>query len=595
MKNNFKYLFKILIQYDFTILLLFMLCVLTEMLLPYIGILLPRFVIQAIITYADWNQWICILGIFGIGGGAVYIIDTLCNSRLKTHISVARNCCFGDMLNWKMMKIRYELLEQPHIQELCFRANMLFWSETSGVMGALTNMKSLLANFLVLAGMTVILAKLHFALPLVLFFSTALDIYLLKKAKEKEAALHPVNAEKEREKDYIDKTMRNIDYGRDIRIYHLAELLDNRYQRVSAEQESIVKKIQKQYRMAKLGTSLISIVRDIVVYGMLIFAVVNHLLGIDEFVMYLSCVTAYSGLFIHMVDEFLNIKQYLGFTEDFRKAMELEEDIQEKKPETQERIEHIHLSNVTYYYPDSNKPALNQVEFTIKRGEHIMIAGANGAGKTTLIKLLTGLYEPTEGKIEISTSDGKSVEIPKRYALFSTVMQKIYQYAFSVEENVAFKESGKCDSVRVREALENAGLIEVIDKLPKGMNTNLRKDFDPEGVELSGGQAQLLALARTLYKDAPIVVLDEPTASLDPIAEAELYGAFQRLFPDKICIFISHRLSSAVFCDRVILMENGEIISSGTHEELLKTSELYEKMWEAQSRPYKRKQESGNG
>lgn len=590
MKTNFGYIAKILYKFDRIIFILFALCILIEMALPYVGILLPKFVIQGIVGGAGIDWWMKIFLVFGIGGTALYLTDRVCGQGFKAHMTAARNGCFGDMLNNKMMKIQYKMLEQPEIQELCFRANMLFWSENSGVMGVFNSLKNLIAGVLSLIILVGIISQFGLILPPLLVLLTLLDIYLMNTAKKNEIEQQPVSAEKEREKAYIDKTIRDINCGRDIRIYNLSGWLRVWYERIGREQGEVYRKVQGGYRRARLGTAGVSFLRDAAIYGLLIFLVMEHRLGIDDFVLYLSCSSSFTSTFIKIIDEFMDVKKFLVFTEDFRRVMELEEDGQKRGRGDKDIVETICLKNINYKYPNTRRPALENINLTIKKGERIVIVGANGAGKTTLIKILIGLYEPDNGELKIYNPDKKPIEKEKRTALFSVVMQKIFQYAFSIEENVTFQETALTNPERMRKALQDSGFIKELHKFPKGLATNLRKDFDPEGVSLSSGQAQMLALARAIYKDAPVIVLDEPTASLDPIAEAEIYESFERIFSEKICIFVSHRLSSVRFCDRILLLEQGRIAASGSHEELLKTSDLYAKMWYAQSRPYKRKQ-----
>lgn len=586
MKANLRYLSKVLYRYDKVIFFLFAVSIIVETVIPYVVILLPKFILQGILMDAGVQWWIFLVICFGIGGTILYIVKEICGSQLKAHITAARNCCFGDMLNNKMLKIKYELLECPDVQELCFRANMLFWSENNGVMGVFLSLKSLMANVLTLTGIVGILASFSIILPIILALSTLLNMFLLKKAQSREGILRPLAAEKEREKEYLDGCMRNVDYGRDIRIYGLVEWLHQWYDRVCVEKEEVFGQIQKGYKDTRLAEVFISALRDVFVYGFLIYAVVSKYVRIDDFLMYLSCASSFSSLFIGTVSEFMNIKQFLMFTEDFKRAMELEEDAEAQEQDEKRTAESIYFKNVSYNYSGCQEKTLKNLSFSIRQGEHIAIVGANGAGKTTLIKLLTGLYEPSEGSIEIYDPSGEIMDNGKNFSLFAAVMQRIFQYAFTLEENITFKENGRAKVSKLDKVLVDSGFKKILDTLPKGLNTNLRKDFDLEGVTLSMGQAQLLALARALYKDTSFVVLDEPTASLDPIAEADIYEKFDKLFSGKTCIFISHRLSSVKHSDRIMLLDSGEIVASGTHEDLIVESDLYRRMWDAQSRPY---------
>ena len=225
------------------------------------------------------------------------------------------------------------------------------------------------------------------------------------------------------------------------------------------------------------------------------------------------------------------------------------------------------------------------MQLRIESGEHIAIVGPNGSGKTTLVKLILGLYQPQSGEYNIFDAKGNRIE-GRCFETFSTVMQKIFQYAMTVGENISFQEDDQCDMGRLQSAISCSQLNQDIAEMPGGIHTMLRKDFDVHGINLSGGQLQKMALARAVYKDAPVMVLDEPSAALDPIAEQRFYEIINELFRDKTCIYVSHRLASVRFCNRIILMDGGRIVGIGSHEELLAESTLYQNMYHAQSRPY---------
>ena len=229
---------------------------------------------------------------------------------------------------------------------------------------------------------------------------------------------------------------------------------------------------------------------------------------------------------------------------------------------------------------------LHDVSLSIKPGEKLAVVGLNGAGKTTLVKLLTRLYEPTKGSIRVGGAEAAQVKKEAYFRLYSALFQEVRVFAVTVAENVAMQPADVLDRARVERCLRLAGLWEKIESLPKGMDTMLLKNVDLYGTELSGGQNQRLALARALYKDAPLVVLDEPTAALDPLAEADLYERFAELVDGRTAVFISHRLSSTRFCDRIILMEDGRIAEMGTHDELMALDGRYAQLFRVQAQYY---------
>lgn len=585
--DNLNYMVKILWEFDKWIFLLFAGSIITGTIVPHVGILLPKYVIQALLNQANASQWVSLLLVFGLGGTCIYVINVWFLNLFKAHIKAARNGCFGQMLTDKMMKMKYSLLEEVSIQDLCYRANFLFWSDNSGMAGTFDNLRVILAGIFTISSFTVMLVNLNPILPVLLIVLFLFSFKCMISARKKESGLRNEVAKTQRERDYLNSVMCDIVAGKDIRLYGMTGWLSGWYRRMSRCGEKAAVTIGRSYMGAELCAAVISFVRDVAVYLSLFVGVMGERIAVDDFVLYIGVVSGFTTTLITIVDKFLGVRRFLEYVDDFQEVMSLEEDTEREKNETVRDFQSISLRNVSFRYSKSSVDALNKINLTINKGDHIAIVGRNGAGKTTLIKLLLGLYAPSFGEIEIESEDGEKLINEKCYKLFSVVMQRIFQYAFTMEENITFRSHEHIDEVRLKHAVEVSELSEEIEKLPHGLKTPLRKDYNPEGITLSGGQAQKLALARAFYRDAPIVILDEPSSALDPIAEYRLYESVNRLLKDKTCIFISHRLSSVRFCNRIVLLEQGGIVGCGSHEELMKKSALYNELWEAQSKPYR--------
>lgn len=306
-------------------------------------------------------------------------------------------------------------------------------------------------------------------------------------------------------------------------------------------------------------------------------------------------VIKYVGYLNQLLDGIVNLFYYITnlssntqFVETYLSFFDIPNEMYQGSLTTEKRSDRnyeVEFRNVSFKYPGSDEYALRNLSIKFKIGSRLAVVGMNGSGKTTFIKLLCRLYDPTEGEILLNGADIRKYSYSDYLSIFSVVFQDFRLFSFPLAQNVAVAE--KYDSGKVVGCLEEAGFGGRLATLSDGIETPLYKDFDEKGVEISGGEAQKIALARALYKDAPFVILDEPTAALDPIAEAEIYAKFNDIVGDRTAIYISHRLSSCRFCDVIAVFDKGQIVQKGSHEELVadSTGKYYE-LWNAQAQYY---------
>lgn len=334
---------------------------------------------------------------------------------------------------------------------------------------------------------------------------------------------------------------------------------------------------------------LINIFQSALAYAYVGFRVLSDRLGpqisIGSFSMYVNAAIQFTTVTVSLGESIMNIIQNLGYLEPFMIFMELPDEVHTGKVPFTCEIETIEFDNVSFRYPKSNQMVLENVSFTIRKGEKISVVAPNGAGKTTLVKLLCRLYRPTTGVIRINGRDIFEYEHQSYMKQIAAVFQDYKLFAFSIEENVTCKPC--VGDERALMIMKDVGLYETIQSLPQNMASFYGKAYDESGVELSGGEGQKLAIARALYKDASLIILDEPTSALDPLAEAEVYEHFNDLVGNQTAIYISHRMSSSMFCDKILVIDKGRVVDFDHHQQLMKkTDGLYYRLFKAQAQNY---------
>ena len=390
---------------------------------------------------------------------------------------------------------------------------------------------------------------------------------------------------------YAVSQSKDMKLAKDIRIFGLAPWLTELYGKYTRLYQDFYAKSQRHYLWADLLDMALAFLRNGAAYGLLISLALRGELSAAELVLYLTAVSGFAqwvtGIFTKLGElhrqslELSALREVWDTPEPFRFGDG------KPLPVKENHLYELELRDVSFRYPGADHDTLSHVNLTIHPGEKLAVVGKNGAGKTTLIKLLCGFYDPTEGQVLLDGEDIRQYNRRDYYRHFSAVFQQFSVMAGTMAENVAQATGDRLDRARVWECLEKAGVADKLRELPQKEDTHLGREVYLDGVDLSGGQLQRLMLARALYKNAPVVVLDEPTAALDPIAESDLYQKYNDLTGNCTSVYISHRLASTRFCDRVLLIENGGIAEEGTHEELLAAGGRYAYLFDIQSKYYK--------
>lgn len=441
-------------------------------------------------------------------------------------------------------------------------------------------------NFLTITSVFGVLAYVSWVLPLGLVASTIPGILFLIVAKKRRFHFTIHSTEQGREMDYLYRLLQMKEFAREIRIFQLAEHLIERWKHIQSHFRSFQLKNQKQEALGASIGSMFTTSAAIVVGLLLIRHIKDGSITIGSFVALISSVLLIQGFMgslgaslMQLWECLFNLNHYFSF---LNKKIEVHQGV---LPFPTPRFQVLEVQNVSFRY-GNHKESIRNISLQIKQGEKIAIVGENGAGKTTLALLLLGLYSPTQGRILIDGVDIREIDRDSFLSKVTCVFQDFVRYRLTLRENVGF---GHLEDIENDEkiigVLEKAGLHSLADQLPRGLDTKLSSQFD-SGRELSGGQWQRVAIARALMKNAEIVILDEPTAALDPQTELDIIMQMHQMASGKTSIIITHRLGPARLCDRIVVMKQGQIVEIGNHQELLLLNGEYAQMYNAQSQWY---------
>lgn len=497
----------------------------------------------------------------------------------------------------RMMTMEYELLESSEGKIKAQKAKNTVENPNQGVVSFLPALTQVLENLAGLAGFSMIIGSLHPGVLLVLFLFFGVEMWYTGRMEARKHSLQDERAQITGKLNYLAYETRGMREGKDIRIYGMTPWLKEVTSSVVREKDIIEKKAAGYQLKSLLLTGVLILLRDGLAYTYLCYCFLDGRVDIGDFVLYFSAITGLGNWLTGLVASVGRFLEADYQVEILREFTELPAEREKATAQRELKAPYTFVfENVSFSYKQegedgTEKEVLKNLNLTIKPGEKLAIVGVNGAGKTTLVKLLCGMLRPKEGRILVNGIDVCSIPKEQYYELFSAVFQHSGVLPVSVAENVMLNIKESEDKERMWQVLEQAGLENVVKALPGKEMTKLVKEVSEDAVELSGGQLQRLLLARALYKDAPVLLLDEPTAALDPLAESAIYERYHTFTKGKTAVFISHRLASTRFCDRVLMMEAGEIIEEGTHAELMKLGGKYARMFQIQSRYY---QEEGS-
>lgn len=489
----------------------------------------------------------------------------------------------------KVLSMNYQMLEQPDILDMSSKAMQSTGGNTNGVEGMMHQMRSMGTNLVTLIVTMTTIVVLDWKLIVILTAIAVVQFlffrYTVKRDKKE---VWDALAGTWRKIDYMEQTLQSFDYAKDIRLFGMKKWLSGKQHEIIGEKQSKMIHSRNLWMINSGVSHSLYLILTAVVHGVLIYSFLGGGISIGDFTLYVGLATAFTSALVDMFNSFGRFKECSLQVDDFRSFIDLPVDDETDCipiPKTDKYV--FTFKNVSFKYSGQENYALKNLNLTLEAGKRLAVVGLNGAGKTTFIKLLLRLYDVTEGEILLNGINVKRFKRSEYFELFSPVFQNVEIFAFPMSANVSMKKPSETDNELCRDYLEKAGLKEKLDSLENGVETELLKVIFDGGIDLSGGEKQKLALARALYKDAPIIVLDEPTAALDPLAEYNLYKSFDDIIENKSAVYISHRLSSTRFCDNIAMFKSGEMVEEGTHEELLAKGGAYAEMFEIQAQYYK--------
>lgn len=583
MKDNFKYMLSNWLKWDKKSLKFFFLWVPALVLQPLVTAYIPKAMIDAIDNGVTVGNMTVIVALLSLLLTLTIWLDPFMKELVRGGARIVR-MRYAVAAFRKTLTTDYVNIESFEGREKQKRAEAFYNARFSSGADFVEQCAHFLVCVIGVIASSVLLYKVNYFMILLILLTCVCEFFLLKFLKTKQSETTDNYSKLSGKFEYFYKLSKNAEASKDIKLYGFSDYLIKTAADFIYQIERINAKYTKQSAAISGVRVLLNLVRELVAYAYLTYLVLKNRLSVSDFIFCFGIITGFSNWIMNLVFSFMEISRCCTDCALYREFVE--ESVSESKPEVDfGEVRSIEFRGVSFTYPASDTETIRNMSFKVNKGENIAIVGENGAGKTTAIKLLCGLYYPSKGDILINGRSSREFSSDSYFDLFSAVFQDYCFMPMTIAENITAEQA--YDKERLFAAFDKAGITDKINSLSEKENTLMVKDVYKNAADFSGGEKQKLLLAKAVYKNAPVLILDEPTAALDPISENELYLKYNELTEDKISFFISHRLSSTRFCDRILFIKDGAVAESGTHEELMAKKGAYYRMYQTQSMYYR--------
>lgn len=563
----------------------------------FLQVLIPAVAVHGIEQQRGVKFFLMTVGVVVFIRGIVTNIEQGLGQYWGMYGTCTRCFSFEGKLIEKALTTDYQNVESYEKRKLVGKASQALSGNWQGLERVYKEFTNVVINAIGLIAYGAAILTVDIRILIVLILMLVCNIYSNKFARDFVKQTREEDSEANRKFWYLSDKAKDIVAGKDARIYRMEKWFGDLLHSYVEKGVAWQKRVEKHYYLPVVSDTIFVALRDGLAYVILIHLAIQGEITLATFTLMFGIIGEFSNWLFGFVNAYntmmdsnvmiCDLREMLDLKDAFKRGLGIEPDVTKYPPE-------IELRNVSFWYENEEEKILDHVNLHIRAGEKLALVGNNGAGKTTLVKLLCGFYQPKEGEILINGVSIQEYNIESYFKMLGVVFQDIEEQAFSLLSLVAAREEDEADQELFWKSIKEAGLYDKINSLNKKELTHITPIFDDEGIRLSGGEMQKLMLARCIYKDAPFLILDEPTAALDPLAESAMYEEYNKLTEDKTSLFISHRLASTRFCDRIIFLEDGKIIESGSHEELMKLGQRYAHIYEVQSHYYKEDAKEGD-